>query len=225
MRTDRITQVRGHFALQRRRILALSIQTIYTDIRLVMAPEEQAAFFGGDYDNFTYPRHALDFTFLRAYENGQPAKTPNYFKWSETGAQDGEFIVVSGYPGSTARLLTIAQLAYQRDVGNPNQRKIWETLRASLETYSKLGAEQLRQASSGMRRFANSLKRLAGQQDGLLIPRKFAKKEAEEKDIRSQARRKTGSRETVRSGVDEHLEGVRSSAGNGESNRLFQLSL
>ena len=158
---------------------------IYSDVRLVMAPEEQAAFFGGDYDNFTYPRHALDFAFLRVYEDGQPAKTPNYLKWSETGAQDGEFIVVSGYPGSTARLLTVAQLAYQRDVGNPLQRKVWETLRASLEAYSKLGDEQFRQASAGMRSFANSLKRLAGQQDGLLIPRQFAKKEAEEKDIRT----------------------------------------
>lgn len=157
----------------------------YTDIRLVMAPEEQAAFFGGDYDNFTYPRHALDFTFLRAYENGQPAKTPNYLKWSEAGPKDGEFVVVSGYPGSTARLLTVAQLKYQRDLGNPAQRKIWETLRRGLENYSKLGPEQLRQASPGMRGFANSLKRLAGQQDGLLNPRQFAKKEAEEKDLRS----------------------------------------
>ena len=158
---------------------------IYTDVRFVMAPEEQAAFFGGDYDNFTYPRHALDFAFLRVYENGQPAKTPNYLKWSAAGAQDGEFIVVSGYPGSTARLLTVAQLAYQRDIGNPLQRKIWETLRGSLETYSKLGDEQFRQASAGLRGYANSLKRLAGQQDGLLIPRQFARKEAEEKDIRT----------------------------------------
>ncbi len=157
----------------------------YTDIRLVMAPEEQAAFFGGDYDNFTYPRHDLDFTFLRAYENGQPAKTPNYLKWSETGPKDGEFIVVSGYPGSTARLLTVAQLTYQRDLGNPAQKKIWETLRRGLENYSKLGPEQLRQASPGMRSFANSLKRLAGQQEGLLNPRQFAKKEAEEKDLRT----------------------------------------
>ena len=157
---------------------------LYTDVRLVMAPEEQAAFFGGDYDNFTYPRHALDFTFLRVYENGQPAKTPNYLKWSESGAQDGEFVLASGYPGSTARLLTVAQLAYQRDIGNPSQRKIWETLRGSLENFSKLGPEQFRQASAGLRGYANSLKRLAGQQDGLLIPRQFARKEAEEKDIR-----------------------------------------
>jgi Peptidase S46. len=157
---------------------------VYTDVRLVMAPEEQAAFFGGDYDNFVYPRHDLDFTFLRAYENGQPAKTPEYFKWSETGAGDGEFILVSGYPGSTARLLTVAQLSYQRDIGNPLQKQVWETRRKALEEYSKLGAEQLRQANPGMRSFANSLKRLAGQQDGLLNPRNFSRKEAEEKDLR-----------------------------------------
>lgn len=156
----------------------------YTDIRLVMAPEEQAAFFGGDYDNFTFPRHALDFTFLRAYENDKPASTPHYFKWSATGAKDGEFILVSGYPGSTARLLTVAQLTYQRDIGNPLQKQVWETRRKALEQYSKLGAEQLRQASPGMRSFANSLKRLDGQQEGLLNPRNFARKEAEEKDLR-----------------------------------------
>lgn len=162
----------------------------YTDIRLVMAPEEQAAFFGGDYDNFTFPRHDLDFTFLRAYENDKPAETPNYFKWSETGAAEGEFIVVSGYPGSTARLLTVAQLAYQRDIGNPLQEKVWTTRRKALENYAKLGAEQQRQANPGMRSFANSLKRLAGQQEGLLNPRNFAKKEAEEKDLRSKLAQK-----------------------------------
>lgn len=162
----------------------------YTDIRLVMAPEEQAAFFGGDYDNFVYPRHALDFTFLRAYENDKPAATPNYFKWSETGAKDGEFILVSGYPGSTARLLTVAQLAYQRDVGNPLQKQVWETRRRALEEYSKLGAEQLRQATPGMRSFANSLKRLEGQQEGLLNPRNFARKEAEEKELREKLAQK-----------------------------------
>mgnify|MGYP001770796039 FL=1 len=157
---------------------------VYTDIRLVMAPEEQAAFFGGDYDNFTYPRHDLDFTFLRAYENGRPASTPNYFKWSETGAEEGEFVVVSGYPGSTARLLTVAQLAYQRDVGNPLQKNVWQLRRAALEEYSRRGDEELRQAWPAMRSFANSLKRLDGQQEGLLNPRNFSRKEAEEKALR-----------------------------------------
>jgi hypothetical protein len=156
----------------------------YTDIRLVMAPEEQAAFFGGDYDNFTYPRHELDFTFLRAYENGKPAVTPNFFKWSETGPAENEFVLATGFPGSTARLMTVAQLAYARDIGNPLLKQVWETRRGALERYSKLGPEQFRQANPGMRSFANSLKRLKGQQDGLLNPRMFAKKEAEEKDLR-----------------------------------------
>ncbi len=149
-----------------------------------MAPEEQAAFFGGDYDNFVYPRHDLDITFVRAYEDGKPASTPNFLKWSATGAPEGEFVVVPGYPGSTARLLTVSQLAYQRDVGNPLQEKVWKTRRKALEDYSKRGAEQQRQANPGMRSFANSLKRLEGQQNGLLNPRNFAGKEAEEKDLR-----------------------------------------
>jgi hypothetical protein len=156
----------------------------YTDVRVVFAPEEQAAFFGGDYDNFTFPRHDLDITFLRAYENGQPAKTPQYFKWSETGPSDEEFVIASGYPGSTARLLTVAQLAYQRDFGNPLQKQTWTSRLNALENYSKLGTEQARQASGTIRSMNNSLKRLSGQQDGLMNPRMFAKKEAEEKVLK-----------------------------------------
>lgn len=156
----------------------------YTDVRVVFAPEEQAAFFGGDYDNFTFPRHDLDVTFLRAYENGQPAKTPQYLKWSETGAVDDEFVIATGYPGSTARLLTVAQLAYQRDVGNPLQKQVWTAQRDALENYSKLGTEQTRQASGTIRSRNNALKRLGGQQDGLTNPRMFAKKEAEEKALK-----------------------------------------
>ncbi|HEY8559480.1 MAG TPA: S46 family peptidase [Pyrinomonadaceae bacterium] len=158
----------------------------YTDVRLVFAPEEQIAAFGGDYDNFTFPRHDLDVTFLRAYENGQPAKTTNYLKFSEKGAQDGEFVIASGNPGSTARLLTLAQLRYQRDVGNPLQKKVWELRRNILENYGKRGDEQRRQAAGGIRSFNNSLKRLAGQQEGLLNPRMFAKKEAEEKALKDE---------------------------------------
>ena len=157
----------------------------YTDVRLVFAPEEQIAFFGGDYDNFTFPRYNLDVTFLRVYENGKPAKTPNYFKWSETGPNDLDFVIAAGNPGSTARLLTVAQLKYQRDVGNPLQKKIWELRRGILEDYAKRGEEQKRQATGGLRSFNNSLKRLTGQQEGLTNPRMFAKKEKEEKDLKA----------------------------------------
>ncbi len=99
--------------------------------------------FGGDLDNFTFPRHDLDFTFLRAYENDKPAATPHHFKWSATGPKEDEFVIASGFPGSTARLMTVAQLAYARDFGNPLQKDVWETRRAALEQYSKLGPEQL----------------------------------------------------------------------------------
>jgi hypothetical protein len=156
----------------------------YTDLRIVFAPEEQISFFGGDYDNFTYPRYDLDITFLRAYEDGKPAETPNYFKFSETGAADGEFIVLPGNPGSTDRLSTVAKLAYQRDVGNPLVKKALDARLNALESYAKLGPEQHRQASPGIRSFRNTLKRLDGQQQGLENPRQFGKKEAEEKALR-----------------------------------------
>ncbi|HEY0460901.1 MAG TPA: S46 family peptidase [Pyrinomonadaceae bacterium] len=162
----------------------------YTDVRLVFAPEEQISAFGGDYDNFTYPRHDLDITFLRAYENGIPAKTPHFFKFSEAGAQDGEFVIAPGNPGSTARLLTVSQLKYQRDTGNPLQQKVWTLRRDILENYGKAGAEQRRQAAGGIRGFNNSLKRLAGQQEGLLNPRMFARKETEEKALKDELAKK-----------------------------------
>ena len=157
----------------------------YTDIRIVFAPEEQIAFFGGDYDNFVYPRYDLDVTFLRVYENGKPVHTPNYFKWSEKGAQDGEFVVLPGNPGSTSRLLTVSQLKYQRDVGNPLQKLVWESRLHALEDYSKRGPEQARQAHATIRSLNNSLKRLGGQQDGLMNPKQFGKKEKEEADLKA----------------------------------------
>jgi hypothetical protein len=156
----------------------------YTDIRLVFAVEEQIAFFGGDYDNFTYPRYDLDVAFFRAYEDGKPAKTPHYFNWSAAGPGDGEMVILPGNPGSTARLLTIAQIQYQRDVGNPLQKQVWTSRRDALARYAERGAEQARQAGSGMRSLNNSLKRLVGQQEGLMNPRMMAKKEAEEKALR-----------------------------------------
>lgn len=156
----------------------------YTDVRLVFAPEEQIAYFGGDYDNFTYPRYDLDITFLRAYENGQPAKIEHFLKWADKEVAENELVIVPGFPGSTARLLTAAQLRYHRDTGNPLQMQVWTSRSAALKEYSKLGDEQRRQASSAIRSLENSIKRLIGQQAGLENPRIFKKKEDDEAALR-----------------------------------------
>jgi len=157
----------------------------YTDVRLVFAPEEQIAYFGGDDDNFTYPRYCLDVTFFRLYENGRPAVTPHHFPWSEAGPVEGELVVVPGFPGSTARLLTVAQLRYQRDVGNPLQRLVWSARRDALLRYAARGEEALRQSSAMRLSLDNSLKRLVGQQAGLENSRIFARKEEEEARLRA----------------------------------------
>jgi hypothetical protein len=155
----------------------------YTDVRVVFAVEESIGFFGGDYDNFTYPRYDLDISFLRVYENGKPARTDS-FKWSASGADEKELIFVPGNPGSTSRLLTIAQLRYQRDVGNPLQMQVWTSRRDALAKYATRGAEAARLASEPRRSFENSIKRLIGQQAGLKGASIMNRKEAEEKDLR-----------------------------------------
>ncbi|MEW6731636.1 MAG: S46 family peptidase [Acidobacteriota bacterium] len=156
----------------------------YTDIRLVFAPEKQMAFFGGDPDNFTYPRFNLDVTFLRVYENDKPIKSDHYFRWSANGPQENELIFVSGNPGGTDRLQTLAQLEYARDNGNPLTLRVLKRRRDILNRYSTLGAEQQRRALDQIFGIENSIKAITGYQEGLLNPKVMAKKVSEEQELR-----------------------------------------
>jgi hypothetical protein len=159
----------------------------YTDVRLVFAPERQIAAFGGDVDNFEYPRHCLDVSFFRAYENGQPAKTPHYFRWSETGPKEGELVFVTGHPGTTNRLETLAKLKHRRDVTLPYMLYRLRTLEAALTQFSEQSPEQRRQAANDLHRVANARKAYSGQLQGLLDPKILEQKRASEKQLIEQA--------------------------------------
>lgn len=139
----------------------------YTDIRLVFAPEFSLAFFGGDPENFTYPRYDLDITFFRAYENGQPAKPLDYFKFSKEGAKDGELIFASGNPGTTGRLMTVAQLEFLRDTDYPLRQRRLKSLADDLLAWSETSAEHRRQAQEVIFGVQNSYKANQGFLKGL----------------------------------------------------------
>jgi len=158
----------------------------YTDLRLVMAPEEGIAFYGGDPDNFTYPRYDLDLTLLRIYENDAPLKAQHYLKWSAAGAQEGELTFVVGNPGSTGRLNTLAQMAYLRDVQYPNQLDQLKRQRAALEALVVAGGEPAKQKyENAIFSMANSIKAITGYRSGLLDSALMARKAAFEHDFRS----------------------------------------
>jgi hypothetical protein len=142
----------------------------YTDVRLVMAPEHQIAFFGGDSDNFEYPRYNLDICFFRVYENGKPAKTPDYFKFSAVGPKDGDLVFVSGHPGTTNRLETHEQLRHRRDFTLPYLLRMLRFREALYSQYAEKGLEQRRLAQQDLFPVANARKALTGQFHGLLDP-------------------------------------------------------
>jgi len=157
----------------------------YTDVRLVFAPSQQIAFFGGDPDNFTYPRYDLDFALFRVYENGKPVESRNYLRWDPQGPADDALVFVSGNPGSTGRQDTLSQLELLRDHMFPLSLHILNRRLATLERYSAQGKEQARQASSSIFFLQNSLKAYTGMEDGLRNPELMAKKEKEENDLRA----------------------------------------
>jgi hypothetical protein len=156
----------------------------YTDVRLVFAPEQQAAFYGGDPDNFTYPRYDLDMALFRVYENGKPLHTDNFLKWSARGAAPGELIFISGHPGSTERDDTVAQLLVQRDLIGPAVTEYLQRRIATAQAFAAQGPEQARLVGSMIFGLQNSLKVYIGRAEALADPAILAKKEAEEADFR-----------------------------------------
>ena len=157
----------------------------YTDVRLVFAAEQQAAFFGGDPDNFTYPRYDLDMALFRVYDNGKPLNTDNFLKWSAKGAAPGELIFISGHPGSTERDDTVAQLLVQRNVIGPAVTEYLQRRIATAQAFAAKGPEQARLVGSTIFGLQNSLKVYLGRADALADKAILAKKQAEEADFRA----------------------------------------
>lgn len=140
----------------------------YDDVRLVFSPELSLGFFGGDDDNFTYPRYTLDCNFFRVYdENGKPLKTDHYFKWSANGPSEGELVFTVGNPGSTGRLNTSEQLEFNRDVQFPWIAGLLDDYVDVLKQYMKIHPEQKEELTNQLFSMANSQKAYRGQLDGL----------------------------------------------------------
>ena len=157
----------------------------YDDVRLVFAPENQAAFFGGDPDNFNFPRYALDAGFLRAYEDGKPVESPHFLKWSAEAPAEGDVTFVSGNPGSTSRLLTMSQLERLRDQQLPITLIQSSELRGRLLEYSLTGEEAKRVSFDPIFGLENSFKVYYGQQGALTDPAFMATKREAEQELRA----------------------------------------
>ncbi|MFN2499537.1 MAG: S46 family peptidase [Pyrinomonadaceae bacterium] len=157
----------------------------YDDVRIVFVPEFQAAFFGGDPDNFNFPRFNIDMALVRVYENGQPLKVENYFKWSKKGVRDGELVFVTGHPGSTSRLNTVGHLESLRENSIPLLLRAFQSRQAALKAYMAQGEEQNRRAENELNSVENFIKVFKGQIEGLSDPKVMAKKRKAEQALRN----------------------------------------
>ncbi|MBL7993743.1 S46 family peptidase, partial [bacterium] len=157
----------------------------YTDIRLVFAAEQQIAFYGGYLDNFTYPRYELDMALVRVYENNKPIESNHFLKWNSQGAVDGELVFVVGNPGSTDRMMTMAQLETQRDIVLPMVLKSIKRRLNVLKTYASAGNEQARQVVAAIAGTENGLKAMTGEYNGLLDKNLMKQKQEDENRFRT----------------------------------------
>ena len=157
----------------------------YSDARLVWAPEDAIANFGGDPDNFNFPRYALDAALLRAYENGQPVATPDHLRFSRAGAATAELTLVTGHPGTTRRLLTVAQLETERDLRLFRGLLTLAELRGVLTQYGSQGIEATRVAQGLLDGIENGYKVIKGEFEALQDPELMRRKRAEEAALKA----------------------------------------
>ena len=155
----------------------------YTDVRLVWAPEAASAFFGGDADNFEYPRYCLDVTLFRVYEDGKPAKIDHYLKMDPNGAKDGDLVFVSGNPGRTRRILTSDAVEYQRDTALPRTLNMLRRREIALQQYGLEGPEQTRRGRDDLFGVQNSRKAYTGMLSGIQDPTFVESKRKSEQEI------------------------------------------
>jgi hypothetical protein len=174
----------------------------YTDVRLVFAPQKSIAFFGGDPDNFEYPRYDLDICFFRVYENDKPVHVDNYLKWSDSGAAEGDLIFVSGHPGRTERGDTVAHVLYQRDYAVPGILNLLRRREVLLDNYSERSAENARRAEDALFGIKNSRKAYLGILAGLQDPAILEKKRGTEKEFRDAVARDPKLRQSYGDGWD-----------------------
>jgi len=157
----------------------------YEDVRLVFAPEVDAAAFGGDPDNFNFPRFDVDYTFLRAYENGKPVATPDHLAWASTPLKPNDLTFVSGNPGNTERLLTIAELEYLRDHVLPDELIALAQYRGFLTQYAEHGGEAKRFATEELFGVENGFKALRGEREALVETPFFRRLVEREQELRA----------------------------------------
>jgi hypothetical protein len=186
----------------------------YDDVRLAFAPEFSVAQFGGDPDNFNFPRFDFDMSLVRAYENGKPAASPHYFPWSANGSTADELVFVPGNPGGTSRELTVSELAYERDYTLPAAVARSEELRGILEEFMRRGPEQQREANEQLFLLENGIKVQSGRRLSLVDSAFFATKVNEEMKLRAAVAAKPALRQYASAWAEiERLQPLRQSLG------------
>ncbi|QGZ94104.1 S46 family peptidase [Terricaulis silvestris] len=169
----------------------------YDDVRMVFAPEQQVAAFGGDPDNYNFPRYCLDFAILRVYENGAPAATPAHLSMRFTPVTEDEVVLAVGNPGTTSRSRTTAEMAFQRDIQLPWMLNVLSETRGRLIAYSELGPNQRRLGTNALQGVENLVKRFSGQRMSLVSAENFARVTAAEQDFQARVRRNSASAREV----------------------------